>query len=96
MVDIQVANAESDSELKTKAMKQILDRICRKYLADSDPTFNQEEVKEQLRGLGPEYVDLIIMDLLRGSGVLEIDNDYNLTLNKNGKRLCKKGDLYYR
>jgi hypothetical protein len=95
MVDIQIANAEIDSELKTKAMNLILDRICRKYLEENDPTFSQEEVKEQLGGLGPEYVDLNIMDLLRGSGSLEIDDDYNLTLNENGKRQCKNGELYY-
>lgn len=32
MVDIQLSNTESDAELKTKAMKFILGRICRNYL----------------------------------------------------------------
>jgi hypothetical protein len=46
MVDIQVSNAESDAQLKTKAMQFILDRICRKYLEENDPTFSQEELKK--------------------------------------------------
>ena len=95
MVDIRVSNVESDAELKTKAMNLILDRICRKYREENDPMLSQEEVKGLLRGLGPQYVDLNIRDLFRGSGALEIDNDYNLTLNKKGKEQCKKGELLY-
>lgn len=95
MVDIQVSNAESNAELKTNAMKFILDRICRKYLKENDPTFTQEEVKEQLKGLGPGFVDLNRKDLFRGSGLIEIDNDMRLTLNESGKKSCKKGELQY-
>lgn len=95
MVDIQVSNAESDAGPKTRAMKFILDRICRKYLKENDPTFNQKELKKQLKGLGPEYVDLNLMHLLRGSGLIDIDEDLRLTLNESGKKSCKKGELRY-
>lgn len=64
-------------------------------MEENDPTFSQDEVKEQLGGLGPQYVDSNIKDLFKGSGAIEIDDDYNLTLNENGKRQCKKGELNY-
>ena len=41
MTDIQISNAESDAQLKTRAMQYILNRICRKYLEKDYPTFNQ-------------------------------------------------------
>lgn len=86
-------NTEDDSELKTRAMKYILNRICDKYKNEDDPTFDQTEVKERLKGLGPQYIDLNIRDLFKGSGVIEIDNDYKLTLNDSGRNACNKGEL---
>ena len=56
-------------------MKYILNRICDKYKNEGDPTFDQTEVKERLKGLGPQYIDLNIRDLFRGSGFIEIDNN---------------------
>jgi hypothetical protein len=88
-------NTESDADLKIKAMKIILERICEKYKKVGDPTFTQEEVIERLRGLGPTYVDLNIRDLFRGSGFIDIDDNYNLTLNENGRKSCKKGEFQY-
>jgi hypothetical protein len=88
-------NTESDADLKIRAMKIILERICEKYKEVGDPTFTQEEVIERLRGLGPKYVDLNIRDLFRGSGFIDIDDSYNLTLNENGRKFCKKGEFQY-
>jgi hypothetical protein len=50
----RVSNVESDSELKTKAMNFILREVCKKYREGNDPTFSPEEVKQRLKGLGPE------------------------------------------
>ena len=73
MVDIQPSNTESESEMKTRAMKLILDRICRKYLEGNGSSFSQDEIKELLRGLGPGYIELNIRDLFRGSGLISMD-----------------------
>ena len=88
-------NTESDADLKIRAMKIILERICEKYKKVGDPTFTQEEVRERLQGLGPEYVDLNIRDLFMGSGFIDIDDNYNLTLNESGRKSCKKGEFQY-
>jgi hypothetical protein len=93
LADIHVSNAESDAQLKSRAMQYILIRICRKYIEKNDPTFTQEDVKKELRGLGPEYVDLNIRDLFRGSGLIDISDDLELTLNENGRSTCKNGAL---
>lgn len=61
----------------------------------NDPTFSQEEVKKKLRGLGPEYVDLNIRDLFRGSGLNDINDNLELTLNENGRRSRTNGELQY-
>jgi hypothetical protein len=74
-------------------MNYILDRICEKYKKEQDPTFSQQEIKERLKGLGPDYVGLNIRHLFKGSGVIDIDDEYNLTLNGKGKEDCRKGEL---
>ena len=61
----------------------------------NDPTFSQEEVKKMLRGLGHEYVDLNISDLFRGSGLIDMNDNLELTLNENGRRSCTNGELQY-
>ena len=50
---------------------------------------------KKLRGLGPKYVDLNIRDLFRGSGLIDINDNLELTLNENGRRSCTNGDLQY-
>ena len=39
-----------------------------------------------------EYVKLNTRDLFKGSGLVDINEDFNLTLNEEGIKLCKKGD----
>ena len=85
-----VANAESDGELKKRAMEYILGEICRKYKDTRDPTFTEEDIHNKLKGLGPQYLSLNIRDLLLGSGFIEIDNDLNLRLNDSGIKFCEK------
>ena len=67
MANVKLSNTESDADLNTKAMKFILDGICRNTLQGTKPKFSQEEVEERLRVLGPEYVDLFIRNLFRRS-----------------------------
>jgi hypothetical protein len=67
--------------------------ICDKYRNEDDPTFDQTEVKERLKGLGPQYIDLNIRDLFKGSGFIEIDNDYKLKLNDSGRNACNNGEF---
>lgn len=93
MAYIPTPNTEDDSGLKTRAMKYILNRICDKYKNKGDPTFDQTEVKERLKGLGPQYIDLNIRDLFKGSGFIEIDNNYKLMLNDSRRNACNKGEL---
>lgn len=90
---IPTPNTEGDAELKTRAMKYILNRICDKYKKEGDPTFDQTQVKERLKGLGPQFIDLNIRDLFRGSGLIEIDDDHKLTLNDSGRNACNRGEL---
>ena len=85
-----ISNAESDAELKKRAMDYILREICRKYNDTRDPTFTEEEIHTKLKGLGPQYLSLNIRDLLLGSGFIEIDNNLNLRLNDNGIKFCGK------
>ncbi|MFZ0510488.1 MAG: hypothetical protein WAM14_02680 [Candidatus Nitrosopolaris sp.] len=70
-------------------MNYILREICVKYKKRRDPTFSQKEVQESLHGLGPEYISLNIRDLFKGSGLIEIDENNNLTLNDKGKQYCE-------
>jgi hypothetical protein len=88
-----MSNVESDSEVKTRAMNFILREVCKKYREGNDPTFSPEEVKRRLGGLGPKYLDLNIKDLLKGSGFIDIDDNFNLTLNDRGRKACEKGEL---
>lgn len=70
-------------------MRYILNRICEKYLKEHNPTFDREEVKEHLKGLGSKYLDLNI----KASGFIEIDDSYRLTLNESGTSSCRKVEL---
>jgi hypothetical protein len=85
----RISNVESDADLKTRAMNYILREICAKYKNKKDPTFTSEEVRKRLQGLGSQYLDLNVRDLLRGSQLIEIDDNYNLTLNEKGKQYCE-------
>ena len=58
----RTSTADSDTEIKIKAMKYILREICNKYKEKRDPTFNSDEISGRLRGLGPGYVDLDIKE----------------------------------
>jgi hypothetical protein len=89
----RVSNADSDTDLKIKAMKYILREVCNKYKEKRDPTFNSDEISERLRGLGPGYVDLNIKETWAQSRFVDIDENYNFTLNKEGKKACTRGKL---
>ena len=81
----RIANAESNAELKTNAMNFILREICCKYKTEKNPIFTLDEIHKWLQGFGQQYLDLNIRDLLRGSEYIEIDDNYNLLLNDDGK-----------
>ena len=85
----RISNVESDADLKLRAMNYILREICYKYRNEGNPNFTKQEVHSWLQGLGPEYLDLNIRDLFRGSQYIEIDDNYNLTLTDRGRRYCE-------
>jgi hypothetical protein len=87
------SNADSDTDIKIKAMKYILREVCKKYKEKRDPTLNFDEINESLRGLGPGYVDLNIKETWTQSRFVDIDENYNFTLNEEGKNACKRGEL---
>jgi hypothetical protein len=89
----RISNADSDTDLKIKAMKYILREVCEKYREKRDPTFNSSEISERLRGLGSGYVDLNIKETWAQSRFVDIDENYNFTLNEEGKKACKRGEL---
>jgi hypothetical protein len=74
-------------------MNFILREVCKKYKEQEDPTFTPKEVKKRLQGLGSEYLDLNITDLFRRSGLIDVNDSYNLTLNDKGKRSCEVEEL---
>jgi len=88
-----VSDADSDSDTKVKAMSYILREICDKYKRTSNPTFTQDEVRERLLGLDPSYVKLNTQDLFRGSGLIEIDEELNITLSRKGIEFCKNDEI---
>jgi hypothetical protein len=89
----RISNADSDTDLKIKAMKYILREVCNKYKEKRDSTFNSDEISERFRGLGPGYVDLNIKETWAQSRFVDIDESYNFTLNEKGKKACKRGEL---
>jgi hypothetical protein len=89
----RISNVDSDAEVRTKAKKHILREICKNYKQIGSPTFTGEEVHKRLEGYFPNYLDTNIRELFRGSGLVEIDVNENLTLNRNGRESCKKGEL---
>jgi hypothetical protein len=60
----KVANIDNDAQIKIKAMDFILREICRNYTNSNEAIFTHEQVKGWLRGLGPEYIELNIKDLI--------------------------------
>lgn len=89
----RISNADSDTDLRIKALKYILKEVCNKYKEKRDPTFNSDEISEHLRGLGPGYVDLNIKETWAQSRFVDIDENYKFTLNEEGKKACKRGEL---
>lgn len=89
----RTSSADSDTDLKIKAMKYVLSEVCKKYKENKDPTFNSDEVNEHFRGLGPRYVDQNIKETWTQSRFVHIDENYNFTLNEEGKKACKRGEL---
>ena len=86
-------NPKSDDELDIRARNYILNRICNQYRRTKDPTFTFDKVKAQLKGLDSGNVDLDISENWTGSGLVDIDENYNFTLNEEGKKACENGEL---
>jgi hypothetical protein len=89
----RMSNVDTDAEVRTKAKSHILGEACKNYKETQSPTFTQEKIHKELEGWFPNYLDINIRELFRGSGLVEIDVNDNLTLNAEGRRACKKGDL---
>ncbi|HYA85354.1 MAG TPA: hypothetical protein VEH06_18195, partial [Candidatus Bathyarchaeia archaeon] len=70
-----------------------LREVCSKYKKQRDPSFSREDIQNTLQGIGPEYINLNIRDLFKGSGYIEIDENLNLTLNDKGRRDCENGQM---
>ena len=68
-------------------------RICRKYLERGDPTFTVDEITKVLKGLDPKYATIQTWENWAQSGLVDIDENYNLTLNERGKEECRKKKL---
>jgi hypothetical protein len=88
-----MSNVDSDAEVRTKAKSHILREACKKYKETNDPTFTMEAVQERLKGYFPNYLDVNIRQLFLGSGLVDIDDNYNLTLNADGQESCRRGKL---
>ena len=90
----RMSNVESDAEVGTKAKNHILREACKNYKETKSPKFTQEKIHKELEGWFPNYLDINIRELFRGSGLVVIDVNDNLTLTADGKRACKKGYLF--
>jgi hypothetical protein len=88
-----MSNVDSDAGDRTKAMKHILREACRNYKETKSPTFTQEKIHSELEGWFPNYLDINIRELFKGSGLVEIDFNDNIILNAEGRKACKNGDL---
>jgi hypothetical protein len=88
----RLLNLDSDAEVRTKAKKHILREYVRITKRPNRPSFTEEEVRNRLEGYFPNFFDINISELFRGSGLVEIDVNDNLTLNRNGRESCKKGE----
>jgi hypothetical protein len=84
----RMANVEPDSETRTKAMDLIFREICRKYKEKQDPNFSQEALRDLLKGYRTIYLDEDFRNLLGGSELVGIDDNFNLTLTDKGKQFC--------
>jgi hypothetical protein len=89
-----MSSVDTDAEDRTKAKNHILREACKKYKETKSPTFTKEKIHKELEGWFPNYLDINIKELFRGSGLVEIDVNGNLTLNADGRRACKKGYLF--
>jgi hypothetical protein len=90
----RMSNVDTDAEVRTKAKNHILREACKNYKETKSPEFTQEKIHKELEGWFPDYLDINIRELFRGSGLVEIDVNDNLTLNAEGRRACKKGYLF--
>jgi hypothetical protein len=93
ILEFGARNPESDDELDIRARNYILNRICNQYRRTKDPTFTFDKVKAQLKGLDSGNVDLNISENWTGSGLVDIDENYNFTLNKEGIKACENGEF---
>jgi hypothetical protein len=89
----RLSNIDSDGEIRAKARKQILRVIYKKYKETGNPTCTRDEVKSNLQGYSPSYMDITVNDLLSSSGLLESAGNLILTLTEQGKKSCRKGEL---
>jgi hypothetical protein len=89
----RVSNVDPDDVIRTKAKKHILREVCNKYKETKSPTFTREEIHKRLQGYFSNYLDINIRELFRGSGLVDIDVNDNLTLNAEGRKSCKNGEL---
>jgi hypothetical protein len=87
ILEFGARNPESDDELDIRARNYILNRICNQYRRTKDPTFTFDKIKAQLKGLDSGNVDLN----WTGSGLVDIDENYNFTLNEEGIKACENG-----
>ena len=84
ILEFGARNLESEDELDIRARNYILNRICNQYRRTKDPTFTFDKVIAQLKGLNTGNVDLNISENWTGSGLVDIDENYNFTLNEEG------------
>jgi hypothetical protein len=86
---LRLLQRDRDPDTRTQAMDMTLREICRKFKEKGDPNFSQEELHKLLEGWRPNYLDMNFRNLLKGSGYLDIDDNFNLTLTENGKQFCR-------
>lgn len=72
IMEFKPSNVESNAELKKRAMDYILREICSQYKTKGDIVFNLDDIKKHLQGFGPEYLDLNIHDVVRGTDYFSI------------------------
>lgn len=85
-----VTNAETDAELKTRSMAYINREICRIYKETGETVFTEEQIRNNLRGLHEDYINKNMKDLLRGSDLVEIDDNFQIKLSEEGKKRCNE------
>jgi len=87
-MDLGTPNPELDADLKKRVIDYILREICRRY-RESDLPFSFDEIERFFKiSYDPKYLNLNIRDLLKGSGLLDINDDL-LILNDHGQKYCE-------